>query len=374
MHQRIKLCFILSHLPQGGAERQTINLIKGLKASDYEITLLLYANTELFYKEVIELPVKVIVNQTSKANRVIRNLKNAFFLRKVLRDSDFDILHTLLYHNGFWVRILAPRKYKERIIYSIRNTVDEIPLSSRLVEKMLVRKSIVVTNSQKVLEQYVDIVGESHRCRVTNIYNGIEIARFLCDEPPEISGKTIIGTVGRQTALKNQIQILQAINLISKTKPVHFILIGDKAQSSSVDNERFVREHQLSEIVTVLDSQHDIETYYRKFNVFVLSSLSESCPNVLFEAMLSKCICIVSEGANADRFISDGVNGLVYDGSLPMLVSKLNEALELINGNEHHRMVNTGFDYAFKNFSSEAMIFEYDRIYKSMVYKTGLDR
>ncbi|HBE42572.1 MAG TPA: hypothetical protein DDW27_15490 [Bacteroidales bacterium] len=371
--KKIKICFVLSHLPQGGAERQTINLIKGLKASDYEITLLLYANTEIFYREVFELPIKIIVNQTQKANKVIRNLKNAFFLRKVLKDSDFDILHTLLYHNGFWVRILAPRKYKDRIIYSIRNTVDAIPWSSRLAEKILVKKSIVVTNSQKVLEQYIDIVGERHRFRVSNIYNGIETARFLCDEPPGISGKTIIGTVGRQTALKNQIQILQAVNIISKTKPVHFFLIGDKTQGRSVDNERFVRDHQLSEIVTLLDSQHDIETYYRKFNIFVLSSLNESCPNVLFEAMLSKCLCIVSEGANADKFISDGLNGLVYDGSLPMLVSKLNVALELISGNKHHPMVNAGFDYAFQNFSTDSMMMKYNRLYNSIVHKTDID-
>ena len=373
MHQRIKLCFILSHLPQGGAERQTINLIKGLKTTDYEITLLLYAHTEIFYKEAIELPVKIIVNQTSKANKVIRNLKNALFLRKFLRDTYFDVIHTLLYHNGFWVRLLAPKRYTGRIIYSVRNTVDEIPLSSRLAEKILVRKSIVVTNSHKVLEQYVNIVGERHRFRVSNIYNGIETLRFLSDEPPGFSGKTIIGTVGRQTALKNQIQILQAVNIISKTKPVHFFLIGDKAQGSSVDNERFVRDHQLSEIVTILDSQQDIETYYRKFNVFVLSSLNESCPNVLFEAMLSKCLCIVSEGANADKFISDGLNGLIYDGSLQMLVSKLNTALELINGNMHHPMVNAGFDYAFKNFSSDTMMMKYNRIYKSIAHNTDID-
>jgi glycosyltransferase involved in cell wall biosynthesis len=373
VHRRIKLCFILSHLPQGGAERQTINLIKGLKTTDYDITLLLYATSEIFYKEVMKLPVRIIVNHSPKANKVVRTIKNAFFIRKILRDNEFDILHTLLYHNGFWVRILAPGKYTGRIIYSVRNTVDEIPFSSRLAEKILAGKSTVVTNSRKVLEQYVEIVGARHRFRVSNIYNGIETARFLCDEPPEISDKTIIGTVGRQTALKNQIQILQAINVISKTNPVHCFLIGDKAQGSSVDNEKFVREHQLSEIVTLLDSQHDIETYYRKFNVFVLSSLNESCPNVLFEAMLSKCLCIVSEGANADKFISDGLNGLVYNGSLSMLVSKMELAIELINNNKHHQMVNNGVDYVLKNFSSDSMIIKYNLIYESIVNKTGID-
>ena len=74
----------------------------------------------------------------------------------------------------------------------------------------------------------------------------------------------------------------------------------------------------------------DIEIYYLKFDVFILPSIYEGCPNVLFEAMLSKCLCIVSIGSNSDNFIIDGVNGLVYDGSDKDLKLKLMEAISII--------------------------------------------
>ncbi len=367
---KVRLCFILSHLPQGGAERQTINLIRGLNPDIYEITLILYANSEIFYKEVIALPIKLITNRASVSNKLLRNIKHAIFLRKVLKKNDFDLLHTLLYHNGFWVRLLAPAKYDGRIVYSIRNTIDEIPWYERLAEKVFAYRSIVVTNSNRVLEQYVSVVGEHRRSRVSNIYNGIEISRFATDKVPVVGEKIIIGTVGRQTILKNQIQILQAIKSISETIPVHFYLIGDKTKESYIDNERFVIENKLEEKVTILDSQNDIESYYRTFNVFVLSSINESCPNALLEAMLSRCLCVVSEGANSDQFITDGINGLVYDGTVKMLVEKLFEAIALFRNNNHYKIADNGFDYVVSNFSYNSMVLAYSEIYKRMLSGT----
>lgn len=366
---KIRICFILSHLPQGGAERQTINLIAGLDPSKFDITLLLYANTEIFYKEILELPINVIINDTVPATKLVRNLKNAIFLRNSLKNRNFDILHTLLFHNGFWVRILAPSRYKNRILYSIRNSIAQITIFEKLVENLLVRRSMVVTNSQKVLEQYVKIVGERYRSRVTNIYNGIDTNRFLSKEAPFVAKEIIIGTVGRQTALKNQIQILQAVEYISKIYPLHFYLVGDKSQSSSIDNKKFVIEHELSNLVTILDSQTEIELYYRKFNIFVLSSIHESCPNALLEALLAKCLCIVSSGANSDHFIKDGINGFVYDGTTEKLVSKLIDAIELIRNDRYTTTVNNGQEYALKTFSLSMMIGSYESAYKSLMVK-----
>jgi glycosyltransferase involved in cell wall biosynthesis len=371
LNHKTRICFILSHMPSGGAERQTINLIRGLDPSKFEITLLLYANSEIFYKEVLELPINLIVNDTVPATKLVRNIKNATFLRNALKHRDFDILHTLLFHNGFWVRILAPARYKNRILYSIRNSIAQIPIYEKLMENVLARRSMVVTNSQKVLEQYVKIVGERHRSRVTNIYNGIDTERFLSKEAPIVGKEIIIGTVGRQTALKNQIQILQAIEYISKIHPIHFYLVGDKSQDRSIDNKRFVIEHQLYNIVTLLDSQNDIEFYYRKFNVFVLSSINESCPNALLEALLAKCLCIVSSRANSDQFIKDGINGLVYDGTTEKLILKLIDAIELISNNQFVTIVNNGQEYALNNFALSRMIGSYENAYKSLMEKQG---
>ncbi len=364
---RIKLCFILSHLPQGGAERQTINLIKGLDPSEFDISLILYASKNVFYSEVYELPIRMIINHSQFAGKFRRTINNISFLSKALRINEFDVLHTLLPHNGFWVRMVAPCRYARRTVYSIRNDIKDSPGFYRFFEKFLYRRSYVVTNSMKVLHQYSKYFAGSKSHNIRNIYNGFDVGKFSCSLPPPVSDKMILGTVGRQAIQKNQIQILKAVDSVLKEYPLHFYLIGDKHQNMARQNESYVNERNLEKNVTILDSVSAIEDYFKRFNIFILSSDKESCPNVLFEAMLSKCLCIVSNGSNSDHFIEDGTNGLVYDGSLKMLEAKIVQAIAMVRTNAHHSLVEEGQKYAYSNFSLDRMISAYKGLYYEIV-------
>ncbi|HQP77476.1 MAG TPA: glycosyltransferase, partial [Saprospiraceae bacterium] len=133
---RIRICFVLSHLPEGGAERQTINLIRKLDPEEFDVTLVLYANQEIFYEEILQLPVRIISSPAYRKCKLIKNLKGAIFLRKILIRNQFDLIHTLLFHNGLWVRLLAPVQYSRRIIYSIRNSLEQSSFFERSVEKL----------------------------------------------------------------------------------------------------------------------------------------------------------------------------------------------------------------------------------------------
>ncbi|MBE0655415.1 MAG: glycosyltransferase family 4 protein [Bacteroidales bacterium] len=263
--------------------------------------------------------------------------------------------------------MVAPCRYARRTVYSIRNDIMDSPCFYRFFEKLLFRSSYVVTNSMKVLHQYSRYFKSSKRHIIRNIYNGFDVGKFLFAFPPPVSEKMILGTVGRQAVPKNQIQILKAVDSVIKLYPLHFYLIGDKHQNMALENESYVRERNLDNDVTILDSVSAIENYYRCFNIFILSSVNESCPNVLFEAMLSKCLCIVSTGSNSDHFIVDGLNGLVYDGSLMMLEEKIVQAISMVRTGAHFGLVEEGQKYANANFSLNRMISEYKELYYELI-------
>ena len=180
--------------------------------------------------------------------KLFRNISNVLYLRRILAGNDFDILHTLLFHNGFWVRLVAPRRFDQRIIYSIRNDLRDGPSFYLSFEKLLIRRSYAITNSLKAMEQFKVLVGEKYHHKISNIYNGFDVKRFILDEPPPIGNEILIGTVGRQTAQKNQIQILEAIKRISGKYLFHFFLIGDKANDRSEVNENYVMQNGLNEL------------------------------------------------------------------------------------------------------------------------------
>jgi len=369
MKKKHKLCFILSHLPQGGAEMQTINLIRGLNSSNLDITLLLYNSKDIFYKEIYELPINLIIRKEKGANKISRFIQNSLYIKTFLNKNKFDIIHTLLFHNGLLIRMMAPNEYNDKIVYSIRNDLQDTSKVLLFFEKILIRKSYVVTNSLKSKEQFIRLIGKKYQNKVSNIYNGFDISRFSNSSRPNYNSNLIMGNVGRLTKQKNQLQILRVLNKIKIQTSFHFYLIGDKKQNQGAEIYNFVKENKIDKLTTILDSKESIENFYRKFNIFILSSLYEGCPNVLFEAMLSKCLCIVSEGANSDNFILDGINGLVYDGSDDMLELKINEAISMLNDNPNSNieMIENGHNYVVENFSIEKMVKSYTEIYNYII-------
>jgi glycosyltransferase involved in cell wall biosynthesis len=149
--------------------------------------------------------------------------------------------------------------------------------------------------------------------------------------------------------------------------PVHLFIIGDSDKENFKVNHNFIKDNHLSEFVTIMDSQKNIEQYYRKFNIFVLPSLSESCPNVLFEAMLAKCLCIVSKGANSDQFINDGNNGFVYDGTDQMLKEKLGIAIKTLRSGNEAIILENAQKYVLENFSIYKMLNSYLELYGNLM-------
>jgi len=350
----------LSHLPQGGAERQTLNLIKGLDINLFEVTLVLYRRQEVFYKEVFDYNIKIIERKYQFRSKIFKTIDNALFLWLFLRNNEFDIIHTLLFHNGFWVRLLAPSYYNNRIVYSVRSSLENVPSFILKFEKKFIKKSIVVTNSIKGKNEFIELVGEQFKDSVINIYNGIlipELKEKISNE------KIIIGTVGRQAKEKNQIQILRVLNKIRNIHDFSFFLIGDASLDQSKIIQEYILQNDLRDIVTVMDSQNNIQEYYEQFDIFILSSYSEGCPNVLFEAMASNVLVISSAGANSDGFIKNGYNGYVYDGTDHDLERKITEILKSKDVIGMSIIKSRGRNFVVSNFSIEVMINNYEKVY-----------
>lgn len=365
----IHICFILTHFPQGGAEKQTLNLIRELCQGNYRITILLYQQEYIFYNEIYELPINLIINPFKSANKIIRTIQNVFYINTVLKRNSFDIIHTVLFHNGFWVRLMAPRKYNNRVLYSVRSVVNRKTHRFWWSEIFFVKNSLVVTNSLKSKEQIQMLLPKKYVDKVINIYNGFEIERFTFNREYKTSISIRIGTVGRRAYEKNQIQILEALYDLKNDFDYHFYLIGEKNDDkTNLDILDFINSNFDIGTISLLDPVQRIEDYYQKFDIFILSSKSESCPNVLFEAMLSKCLCIISDAANSDNFIKDNVNGLMYDNSTDNLKSKIIQAIRILkNPPDLLRIQNNAYKFCKSTFSISTMVKSYIDVYEELM-------
>lgn len=362
------ICFILSHFGLGGAEVQTLNLIRGLIEKNFKITLLLYKSDEIYFDALKKMPIKIVVRSTAKTNKFLEKIDQLFFIHTYLKKNSFDLIHTLLFHNGFWVRLVLPKKYYNKILYSVRNDIKNIPRWILFFERFFIKFSFIVTNSLNSYNQINKFLKNNFSNKIHNIYNGIDIDKFLNTNKKKFNNnKVLIGNVGRVTFQKNQIQLIRIMNKMERGK-FKLNIVGDKSGDQRTYNILIesIKNNDLSENALLLDPSKNIEELYKNFDLFILTSYYEGCPNAIMEAMLSKCICIISRNSNYDRFIIDSHNGYEYDGTDSDLIKKINKFLDL-DLDSKEKMINSAIDYVKSNFSMHIMVNNYDLFYDKIL-------
>jgi len=352
--KKIRICMILNTLRQGGAEKQFVELANRLNKDVFDVTVYLFDHKVDFF----ELNgINLIKDNCSSNIKGIRSIKAVYKINRFLNKNDFNILYTSLFWNSLLVRMALPSKYDLKIVTSIRSSFSIYNFFHRIIEKFFYRKSYIITNSKKASADFKLYLKKEQR--IFYIYNGYDILRFLFKKSHINTKQLCIGTVGRQTHIKNQLVLLKALESANLVES-EVLIIGALGDASS-DIQNYLQHSMLN--VKVLDAQKNIEEYYKKFDIFVLPSQYEGCPNVLFEAMLASCFCIVSEGANTDGYITHGVNGLIYDGSIESLKNILNSIPKLIESPRWDEIRYNGQQYAIDNFSMGSMVSKYESLF-----------
>jgi glycosyltransferase involved in cell wall biosynthesis len=362
-NNKIKICYIINNLSQGGAERQLIELIRNIDKAKFDITICLYAvNKGIFFKSVFDIrAINIVQNVLKKRVRILKITEALLFIRRLLKSNSYDILHTILFMNGLFVRLVAPRKYDNRIITCIRTSLSNYKRSFLVLEKMLICRSYVIANSRSAAERLKALVSPRYSKRIRYIYNGYDTHVFNPRHVEKNKGEILIGCVGRIYHIKNQIQVVRVVHSLNIAN-LRLIIVGSSGDQEKIIKS-YIQESKLQNSIAVLPAQNNIQDYYNRFDIFVLPSLLEGCPNVLFEAMLSKCFCIISKNANSDGFVEPGVNGLVYNGNDAALKNQIQYAISIMNSAKYNEIRENGYNYAIENFSMKKMVESYEKFY-----------
>ncbi len=150
--------------------------------------------------------------------------------------------------------------------------------------------------------------------------DAIPVAKFLaCGERKKSLAKwgidprkVVIGMVACLKPQKSPVDFIDvAARVAAKASNVHFVLAGDGELRPAV--EARIREHSLSEHVTLLGWQDDMPEVYRNLDVVVLTSLWEGLPCVFSEAMASELPIVATNVDGAREAIIDGDNGFLHE-------------------------------------------------------------
>lgn len=285
---RKRLALLLPDLGGGGAERVALSLIKYFVAKGYAVDLLLMqAKGELL--PLVPPQVHVVDLKADRIRNAVRPV--ADYLAKV-RPAAMQISMWPLTIAGILARRLS--RVPTRIIVSDHAALSQQYATWGRWHRQLLRWSIRLFYPMADCRVVVAHSTANELARVSGlpveqldvVYNPVEVPGEGRDEVVNSlwdGAKFRLLTVGRLSAEKNQLLLLEAFASLPFRNDARLIILGEGPLRKNL--ERKAADLGISDLVRMPGFRPDPSPFFRSANLFVLSSDFEGYPLVLIEAM-----------------------------------------------------------------------------------------
>lgn len=146
------------------------------------------------------------------------------------------------------------------------------------------------------------------------IYNGVAVESYLYDEQVRktyreqmgLSGKFVIGNIGRFSYQKNHKFLIEVFMELSKTDGnAVLVLVGTGELESQL--KTLVNECEIADKVFFLGTRKDVPSLLSMFDVLVMPSRFEGLPVTMVEAQMADLPCVVSENITREAQFIDAI-------------------------------------------------------------------
>jgi glycosyltransferase involved in cell wall biosynthesis len=182
------------------------------------------------------------------------------------------------------------------------------------LRRIALRRTPVVLPSRNLVRTATEIWKLSP-ARVRYAPNGVDLRRFSPAEQARGDGAPVIGTIAALREEKQIARLLRAFALLPRVMPARLVVVGDGPQRASL--VALATELGIADLVMFAGHQADTPEFYRRFDVFALSSDTEQMPLSVIEAMACGLPVVSTD-------VGD-VRSMVADENVPF-VTELNDA------------------------------------------------
>lgn len=308
--KKIKILQSVNSLGIGGSTLFAIYFFRHINRKKFQVDFIIYDERFNFYDEVINSGSKVYVSPSKKKGKLSHFIEQIRFVKKVLKENEYDIIHC---HGCSFFSILRgviPAKLSGKVkiishahsIGTPKNTkFDDLLrgilkwLTSHIVDmgfscsdragKSKYTDKFMLSSKYQIIHNAVDTTNyfynENNRTNIRNKY--------------KIEDKIVIGNVGRLSPEKNQTFLLDILyNVLQKNNNTVLMIIG----GGELENELTEKSERLgiSENVIFTGSINNVAEYYSAMDVFVMPSIYEGLPFTAIEAQVNGLQCVFSDG------------------------------------------------------------------------------
>jgi len=242
-------------------------------------------------------------------------------LLRAYREFRPDIVHSWMYHANVLAQTLLVWSLQRRpgLVTSVRGAMHaprQQKLTLRAVRRIDARMShradAIVFNSRRSAAQHAALGYDASKmtvipnCFDTNQYRPQPAERARIRSELGCGDGVLIGLVARFERLKNHRLFLQAARSVADRCPeVSFLLAGRGCDRENRQLMQWVAELGLGGRTHALGERRDIAAIDNALDVAVCSSVSESFPNAIGEAMACGVPAVVTDVGDCPQLVGD---------------------------------------------------------------------
>ena len=362
-NQPKKILLVAEYSKSGGSRTYFISLLKFLKKSEYDVTILKKSHEEdkeidsliktLDFKTIYSyfdfwcIDMNLPSNLLSKKQMIDYQLRELNFWCKILGENNFSsILFSVSYPEQYLYAFLLPVKLKYILHTQPLKSADKY---KKLVLKLFLgpkRQIITVSESSKLaIERYW--FNSKTNTHIKVVYNYYE-PKYKYEPIENFTGIKQVLTIGSVENYKNPLFFIEcAKQIITCDSKVVFIWVGD---GSLLDECR----HRVKDLpqIQFLGHKENVEVIYAQSTIYFQPSLQESHGIAVLGAMYHHLPCVVSDNGGLKESVENNLSGYVVN--VKNTISSVASITSLLN-DTHNRDTKgeLGFQIFEKKFSRQ---------------------
>lgn len=312
-----RICILCESWESGGIESFLCNTLLAMDRSGLEVDIVAAQIRDSVFTESL----KAAGIRFRELSGALRSPKNGPLFSALLAERDYDVVHLNAYQ-GLSLQYLALAKQAGvpvRIAHSHNTELRKSPA-----------RPLKLALHRWAKRAYGDVMTHRWACSTpaaqflfgdalawTFIPNGIDVERFRFDPAGReqiraelgLTGKLVIGNVGRLCYQKNQAFLLEVFQAVHRRRPESVLLLVGEGEDRPALEER-TRVLGLEKYVIFYGITDRVERLYWAMDVFAFPSRFEGLGIAAVEAQAAGLPTVCSDGVPPEAVITDLAAGL----------------------------------------------------------------
>ena len=378
MKSKIKILHVITHLPIGGAQDNTLYTVELLDKEKYDISLCCNLDGELVERakkiEAVKLfDIPFLCREVSP----YRDIRAFLSLYKLFKKEDFTIIHTHSSKAGLLARLAAVLNKTPIVIHTIHGFAfnDFMNIFKKnffiYLEKLLAKwTDVLITVSNLNKKKIIDL-NIAQENKIKNIYSGIDLNLFTNKRNNDFrkelnleNNHILLGSVGRLSDQKDPITMIEAFGIISKPFPnAHLALVGDGELKGKILEK--IDQLKLDGKVHLTGNKNNPWSVYHSMDLFIMSSIYEGLGRSITEALSCGVPVVCTDVEGVPEIVRDNITGILVP---PKDANKLADGIiRTLNDMETaKKMAEEGRRFVKDNFDVNKMVNDIDSLYNTL--------